>query len=81
MYTSRNYATVAILPMGGFPLSRNFPLRTHVNFTLVNKIGAMYERPRVNVTVDRGLTFTFTRDLPYIASILFTRVKFTCART
>ena len=79
MYTSRNYATVAILPMDGFPLPRNFHMRTHVNFSLVNKIGAMYERPRVNVKVDRGLTFT--RDLPYIVSILFARVKFTCART
>ena len=81
MYASRNYATVAILPMDGFPLSRNFHVRTHVNFTLVKKIGAMYERPRVNVKVDRGLTFTFTRDLPYIVSILFVRVKFTSART
>ena len=79
MYASRNYATVAILPMDGFPLPRNFHMRTHVNFSLVNKIGAMYERPRVNVKVDRGLTFT--RDLPYIVSILFARVKFTCART
>ena len=81
MYASRTYATVAILPMDGFPLSRNFHVRTHVNFTLVNKIGAMYERPRVNVKVDRGLTFTFTRNLPYIVSVLFARVKFTCART
>ena len=79
MYSNRNYATVAILPMDGFPLPRNFHMRTHVNFSLVNKIGAMYERPRVNVKVDRGLTFT--RDLPYIVSILFARVKFTCTRT
>ena len=41
----------------------------------------MYERPDVNVKVERGRTFTFTRDLPYIACILFTRVKFrACAR-
>jgi len=33
---------------------------------------------RVNVKVERGLTFTCKRDLPYIACILFTRVKFTC---
>ena len=51
---------------GGFPLSCNFSVRTHVNFTLVNTIGS---------------TFTFTRDLSYIVSILFTRVKFTCLRT
>ena len=41
----------------------------------------MFERARVNVEVWRGSTFTFARDLPYIASILFTRVKCTCVRT
>ena len=41
----------------------------------------MYERPRVNVNVERGSTFSFTRGLPYIVSISFTRVKFTCVRT
>ena len=40
----------------------------------------MYERVRVNVKIERGSTFTIARDLPYIASILFTRVKFTCVR-
>ena len=38
-------------------------------------IEAMYERPRVNVNVERGSTFTFTRDLLYIVSVLFTRTK------
>ena len=47
------------------------------------KIEAMYERPRVNVRVERGSTFTFMRGLSsYIASILFfTRVKCTLVRT
>ena len=31
--------------------------------------------------VERGSTFTFSRDLQYIASILFTCVKSTCVRT
>ena len=35
----------------------------------------MYERPRVNVNVERGSTFTFTRDFLYIVSVLFTRIK------
>ena len=35
----------------------------------------MYEKPRVNVKVERGSTFTFTRELSYIVSILFTHVK------
>ena len=53
-------------------------MQTHVKFRRINEIEAMYERPSVNVKVERGPTFTFTRDLPYIVSILFTRVKFTC---
>ena len=56
-------------------------MRAHVKFTRVNEIEAMYERPRVNVKVERGSTFTFMRDLPYIVSISFTSVKFTCVRT
>ena len=36
----------------------------------------MYERPCVNVKVEGGSTLTFTSDLSFIASILFTRVKF-----
>ena len=56
-------------------------MRTHVNFTRVNKIEVISDRPRVNVTVKRGSTFAFTRDLPYIAFILFTCVKFTYVST
>ena len=52
---------------GGFPLSHNFSMGTHVKCTRVNEIEAKYERPRVNVKVERGSTFTFTRDLPYIS--------------
>ena len=63
-------------PKGGFPLSRDFYVRTRVN-----KIETMYERSRVSVKVEQGSTFTFTRDLPYIVSISFTRVYFTCVRT
>ena len=58
---------------GGFPLSRNFHVRTHVNFTRVKKIEVMYDKTHVNVKVERGSTFAFTRDLPYIAFISFTR--------
>ena len=61
---------------GWFPLSRNFSVRTQAKFTCVNEIGAMYERLRVNVKVERGSTLTFARDLPFIASI-----SFTCVRT
>ena len=37
----------------------------------------MYERPGVNVKVERGSTFKFTRERPCIVAILFTRVKIT----
>ena len=56
-------------------MSRNFYLRTHVNFTRVNKIEAMYERSRLNIKVESPLTITFTRDLSSIASVLFTCVN------
>ena len=36
---------------GGFPLSRNFYLRTRVKFTFANKIEAMHERSLVSVKV------------------------------
>ena len=36
----------------------------------------MCGRSRVNVKVAQDSTFTYTRDPPYITSILFTRVKF-----
>ena len=53
---------------------------TFLTFTHVNKTEAIYERSRVNVIVKGDSTFTFKRDLSYIASILFTRAKFTCVR-
>ena len=56
-------------------------MRTHVNFTRVNKIEVISDRLRVNVTVKGGSTFAFTRDLPYIAFILFTCVNITYVST
>ena len=53
---------------------------THVNFTRVNKIEAMYGRSRVSVKVERGSTFTFTCGLLYIAPISFMHVNFTWVR-
>ena len=64
--------------MGGFPQSRNFYVSTHVNFTRVNKIEAMYRTSRVNVKVGPRSTCVHARPFIYIASILFTRVKFRC---
>ena len=40
----------------------------------------MYEVSGVNVNVDRSSTFTFRRNLSYIASYLFTHVKSTRVR-
>ena len=53
---------------GGFPLSRSFSVRTHVNFTRVSKIEAKYGRSRVNIRDEPRSTFTFSRGLSYIAS-------------
>ena len=55
-----------LLRLSGFPLSRNFTVRSHIKFTCVNEIEAMYERPG-------GSTLTYTRDLLYTLFILFTR--------
>ena len=76
-YARKNYATMEINPNGGFPLLRNFHVRTIVNFTRVDKIVATCGRLRVNVIEEPGSTFTFTCDLPYIASNLLRRVKCT----
>ena len=35
----------------------------HVKVTHLNEKEAMYERPRVNVKVEGGSTFTYTRDV------------------
>ena len=34
----------------------------------------MYERPRVNVKVERGSPLTFTRDLPCIVYFIYARI-------
>ena len=51
----------------------------HVKFTCVKEIEAMYETPRlsrrVRVKVETSSTFMLTRERPYVASILFTRVE------
>ena len=56
-------------------------LRCKTGRNIFGKIKAMYERPRVKVKDERSSTLTWTRAVPYIASILFKRVKSTCVRT
>ena len=51
-------------------LSRNVFVHAHVN-----KIEATHKVSRVNVKVERGSTFTFTHDLSYMTSVLFTRIN------
>ena len=53
---------------------REFFTSTHVNFTRVNNIEALYK------VSNEKATFTFACDLSHIASILFTYAKFTCVR-
>ena len=53
-----SFSVVCSTAKGLFPLSRNFSMRTHVDFTRANKIEAMYEMPQVDVKVEPRSTFT-----------------------
>ena len=58
---------------GGFPLPRNFYVRTCVKFSFANKIEAMYERSfPVNVKVELWLTLRLRATLHTLPP-LFTR--------
>ena len=56
---------------GWFPMSRNFYVRTCVKFSFANKIA----RERKSWT---SLNFSFKLSTFYLASILFTWLRFTC---
>ena len=64
-----------IAERGDCTLLGNSYVQTHLTFTRVNKIDDMYDRSRVNLKVEPRSTFTFSRDLLYIVSTLFTCVK------
>lgn len=49
-----------------------------VNFTCAILIEANCGMSSVDVKIEPRATFTFTCDLSYIASVILTRVKFTC---
>ena len=66
---------------GRFPLKRYFYVFTRVKFTCVYKVEEMYEKAACKRKIEQGSTWTFTRDLPYIAFMLFARVKFARERT
>ena len=56
--------------------------RTYTGFTRVNYMDARYKLSvELKREVEWGSTFTFTRYLSYIASILFAKVNFTHVRT
>ena len=69
MSLTRQTSTSKTLIKGGFPLSRYFYVRMHLNCTRISKIGAMYELSRVNVNLSEVPLSTFTRNLSYIASV------------
>ena len=58
------------IKVGFHALSRNVFVHTHVN-----KIEVMYKVSRVKEKVERGSTFTFTHDLSYMTSVLFTYIN------
>ena len=64
------------LSQGWFPLPRNFYARMCIKFKFTNKLEAMYVRSHVSVKVEPR--FTFNLNTLYLASVLFTRLKFTC---
>ena len=70
-----------IAERGDCTLLGNSYVQTHLTFTRVNKIEDMYDRSRVNLKVEPRSTFTFTRDLLYIVSILNKGVKVMCPCT
>ena len=63
---------------GQNPLSYITPLMGGKWHEVLSKGGFSLLR---NFYVGTHVNFIITRDFPYIASILFTRVKFTCVRT
>ena len=65
------YLLVRHSDKGGFPLSRNFYVRTRLNFTRINEIEKMYGRSRVKVKVEPRSTFTFTRGLSYTLPLCY----------
>ena len=69
--------TNSYIDQGGFPLSCNFYVLVHGDVTCVNKNEALYKRSRVNVKAMRESTFTLTRSLSNIASILSARKIYT----
>ena len=55
-----------------FPKPRNYVCCIKVDFPfrgMFTRVSKRYERPCENVEVERGPTYTFTRDLLHIASI------------
>ena len=63
---AQGFFSITVHVQGGFPLSRNFYLRTGVKLTCVNKTEAMYGRSRINVKAELRPTFTFSRVLDFI---------------
>ena len=56
----------------GFPLSRNFYVRTCVKFTFANEIEAMFERSHVNVKFEPRSTFFLNKKAQHsIACVYF----------
>ena len=75
----------AEIDQGGFPLSRNcYAVRTHVVYARKFNRGNVLNVHIWEVARKRrywarfNSKYTFMCDLPYIGSILFTHVKFTC---
>ena len=62
----QGFFSITVHVKGGFPLLRNFHVRTSVKLACVNKTEAMYGRSRTNVKAELRPTFMFSRVLYFI---------------
>ena len=66
-------ALLPTFPLGWFPLSRNFYVRTCVKFTFANKIEAMHKRSLVSVKVEPRSTSRLSSALFILPLFFFLR--------
>ena len=78
--TPRNYQTHAFATftedlLGGFPLSRNFYVHMHVNFTRVNKIETRFDVFHLNVKLSK-VQLLLVRAIFHALPLLFANLNF-----
>ena len=72
-FSSSSRCWVFEVPKGGFLLSRDFHVRTQVNFTRLNKIEAMFRRSSIIVKVESRPTHVYVRPFIHCLYYIFAR--------